>query len=524
MVKTFIGAAAALLLAGTAAAQTNFEEAFARIRDKPEFKHSFFGVEVYSVPRGKVLYAYNADKLFQTGSTAKAVTTGTSLELLGPDFRYRTPVYRTGPVVNGVLKGDLVLVASGDPNLSSRLQADGTLAFVDEDHNYGGFGSGLVPGDPAMPLTKLAERVKAAGIHRVEGRVLIDIGLFAEDGREMGSGVYKSPIVVNDNVIDLVLTPGAPGAPATMRQSLTVPYLRFVNHVATVGKGGDTALSRSEKALPGGVTEVTLTGHIPNDRGDYFQPYPVPSPTRFAATLFAGRLAAQGVTVAGGNGFAGPVAKGGYPAANKVAEWVSAPLIEDVKVTLKTSQNLHASLMPYVWGGTLNPGKGPADWRGFALEREMLRKAGVDASGIMQANGEGSALFSPDFMAHFLAYMAGRPTFRKYHDAMPLLGRDGTLKDLMVDSPAAGQVWAKTGTHMGPNPLADGLIVNAKALAGYTTSPSGELLAVAIYLNNVPIQASPRDPTATMAAISRVTGTTLAEIAAAAHLYPIEGK
>jgi D-alanyl-D-alanine carboxypeptidase/D-alanyl-D-alanine-endopeptidase (penicillin-binding protein 4) len=515
-----------LMLPATASAQATFEEAFASIRDRPEFVHSFFGVEVYSIDRKQILFAYNKDKIFQTGSTAKALTEGTSLELLGADYRFHTPIYRTGPVGNGVLKGNIVLVGSGDPNLSNRLQPDGTLAYIDEDHSYGGFESSLIPGDPAAALGKLAAQISAAGIRRIEGHVLIDASLFEEGGREMGTGIVRSPVVVNDNVVDLVVSPGAEKGPATLKPSLIVPYLRFVNRVTTGAKGSDTAFDRSEKTLPDGTIEITLRGHIPSDRGSYVYAYPVASPSRFAAALLIARLAEHGVTVAAPAGTkpAGDSFKAAYTPQNKLAEWVSAPLSEDVKVTLQTSQNLHASTMPFVWGGVLAPGAGAADKRGFALARAMLNKAGVDHSGIVQVNGEGGALFSPDFIARFLAYMAGRPTYRIFHDALPVLGRRGTLKAILPDSPAAGHVFAKTGTHMGPNLLGDGLIVNAKALAGYTTTPSGENVAIAVYLNNVPIDASIDDPDAARAAIARVTGTTVAEIAAAAHLLPIAGK
>ncbi len=518
---------ATLLLPGAASAQAKtFDEAFAAIRDRPEFVHSWFGVEIYSIDQKKVLFAYNGQKLFQTGSTAKALTEGTSLELLGADYRFHTPIYRTGPIVNGVLKGNIVLVGSGDPNLSNRLQPDGTLAFADEDHSYGGYDSRLIPGDPALALAKLAEQVAAAGIKRIEGHVLIDASLFEEGGREMGTGVTRSPVVVNDNVVDLVVSPGTENGAAVVKPSLTVPYLRFVNRVTTGPKGGDTALERSQKMLPGGVIEVTLEGHIPSDKGSYVYAYPVASPSRFATALLIDRLAQHGVTVAApaGPAPAGDAFKASYTPQNKLAEWVSAPLKEDVKVTLQTSQNLHASTMPFVWGGVLAPGEGPADYRGFALESAFLKKAGVDASGIMQANGEGSALFSPDFIAHFLAYMAGRPTYQLYHDSLPILGRRGTLKNILPDSPAAGHVFAKTGTHIGPNPLGNDIMVNAKALAGYTTTPSGEHVSIAIYLNDVPVAANLNDPNDVTEAIAKTTGNTLGEIAAAAHLLPIATK
>src|SRR5205807_5605556 len=109
-----------------------------RIMDRPEFAHSSFGIEFYSIDSGKVIYERNASKLMVPGSTTKLVTEGTALELLGGDYRSHTYVYRTGPVnKKGVVEGDLVLVGSGDLNLSGRIQSDGTLAYEDMDHSYG---------------------------------------------------------------------------------------------------------------------------------------------------------------------------------------------------------------------------------------------------------------------------------------------------------------------------------------------------------------------------------------------------
>ena len=73
-----------------------------------------------------------------------------------------------------------MLVASGDPDLSGRLQPDGTLAFADEDHSYGGFDSKLVAGDPVAPLNDLAQQIAAAGICRIDGQILIDASLYPE--------------------------------------------------------------------------------------------------------------------------------------------------------------------------------------------------------------------------------------------------------------------------------------------------------------------------------------------------------
>src|SRR5688572_4293980 len=108
------------------------------ILNRAEFRHALFGIEIYSLSDDRVLYSLNRNKLFVPGSVAKVVTEGVTLELLGADYRFRTPIYRTGPISrDGVLTGDLVLVASGDPNLSNRVASADTLLFENQDHAYG---------------------------------------------------------------------------------------------------------------------------------------------------------------------------------------------------------------------------------------------------------------------------------------------------------------------------------------------------------------------------------------------------
>src|SRR5258707_1335282 len=131
--------------------ESSLSQRIQKVISRPEFAHANFGIEFYSLDTGKVIYALNADKLFVPASTTKTLTEGALLAKLGADYRFHTRVYRTGPIdKHGALKGDLILVASGDPNLSNRVQPDGTLAFVDHDHSYNG---------PALPGDPLAEDV-----------------------------------------------------------------------------------------------------------------------------------------------------------------------------------------------------------------------------------------------------------------------------------------------------------------------------------------------------------------------------
>ena len=253
-----------------------------KVIGRPEFAHANFGIEFFALDTGKVIYALNAGKMFVSASTTKILTEGALLAKLGADYRFHTRIYRTGPIDSkGKLKGDLILVASGDPNLSNRIQPDDTLAFVDEDHSYQG---PAVPGDPLVVIKQLAKDIAARGIRKLEGRVLVDTTLFPDGPREGGTNVIMSSITINDNVIDLIETPGVKeGDPVTIQSSPQTSYLHFVNHLTTSPAGTKPSFNSPGVATnPDGSVVVTLSGSLPVGTSPQPATFAVPAPTKFA--------------------------------------------------------------------------------------------------------------------------------------------------------------------------------------------------------------------------------------------------
>ena len=485
--------------------------------NRPEFAHSSFGIEFYSLSTGKVIYQLNPNQLMVPGSTTKLLTEGTVLYLLGGDYRFHTRVFATGPVKkNGTLEGDLALVAGGDPNLSGRIQADGTLAYEQSDHSYGGVDSkGL--GDPLLVIRELAAQVAQKGIKAVKGRVLVDTMLFPEGSRELGTNVVISPIVVNDNVIDVIASPGdKEGAPVNLQISPQTSYISFINQ-ATTGKADTKADLNytAEKTNPDGTRTVTVTGSLPLGKPYGMAAYPVPEPSKFAATVLTEALRAKGLSIQLALTSPAPDFKAtaaNYEPENLLAEHLSPPLKEDVKITLKLSQNLHASMGPFLLGALVAHKKDKIDQAGFDAEHDFLKKAGVDLTAAAQSDGAGgNALFTADFMVRYLEFMSKQEQFDDFYNDLPILGRDGTLSKIQVNSPAAGRVHAKTGTYAVYDALNKDLMVTGKGLAGYVDTVNGERLAFAAYANNVPVKLDEHD------AIQKVVGEALGEIAAAAY-------
>lgn len=507
----------------TALAQPHsaFTEKVRQIMSRPEFAHANFGMEFLSLQSGSVVYALDPHKLFVPASTTKLLTEGTLLAKFGPEHRFRTPIYRTGPIgLDGTLRGDLVLVASGDPNLSNRVRADGSLGFENLDHSYGG---APVPGDPLVVIRNLAQQVVAKNVRRIEGRVLVDTALFKDTQWQRDTEVVISSIMVNDNIVNLLIKPGRNvGDPTVLEASPQTSYVTFINHVVT-GPARKPVRFRKSKVLENedGSLVVTLEGNIPQaPRGTHI-PFFVPSPTRFAQTVLREALASLGVEIRDGERSRheelDPVKlEHFYVPENRVAEHVSPAFAEEVKVTLKVSQNGHAFMGPYLLGALIAKDKEKPFDAGFGIERAFLQSAGLNLAEASQGDGAGgdpADLFSPDFMCRYLAYMATLPHFETFLAALPVMGRDGTLVDVQVKSPAAGHVYAKTGTYGNDDMLNGVVMLSTKGLAGYLTTASGHKLALAVYVNHV---RTSDDPDLGLPEVDDI-GNTLGEIATAAY-------
>ena len=109
-------------------------------------------------------------------------------------------------------------------------------------------------------------------------------------------------------------------------------------------------------------------------------------------------------------------------------------------------------------------------------------------------------MVTPQATVTLLRAMASRPDFAAYEAALPVLGRDGTLaRAVKPDSPARGHAHAKTGTYWVDNDLSGKTVLTSKALAGYLETASGRPLILAVFVNNVALDAPRADHTVSQA-------------------------
>ncbi|MFO0887801.1 MAG: D-alanyl-D-alanine carboxypeptidase/D-alanyl-D-alanine-endopeptidase [Isosphaeraceae bacterium] len=392
-----------------------------------------------------------------------------------------------------MLHGDLILLAQGDPSMGGRTGEKGSLRFKDDDHTYAGGNphSEIVEGDPLAGLDHLARDVRAAGIRQVQGEVIIDDRYF-EAAESTGSGPSRvSPIVINDNVIDILIDPSASaGSGARVEFLPATQFLSMDAQVETV----ESTLSPSIEIRSLGPRQLAVRGKVPAGHRRLLRIQEVEEPSSFARAVFIECLRRRGVAVSASPLAANSTAS--LPEPREVARlprvgvYTSPPFREFLKVILKVSHNLHASTLPLLIAA--RHGERTLEV-GLRRQGEILKGLGIDPATVCFAGGAGGSradFATPRATVQLLRAMAARPDAAAFSSALPILGRDGTLvRAVDRDSPARGHVHAKTGTYTVENELTGKALLTSKALAGYMETAGGKPLVFAFFVNNVGLDA-----------------------------------
>src|SRR5947209_7055064 len=199
----------------------------------PELQKNLWGVQVVSLPDGKVLYQHNADKLMQPASNTKLFATAAALALIGPDYKFQTTVEAAAAADSkGRLAGDVYLVGRGDPNLSARV-----LPFKDRTE---------LQGSTTQALEELADQVVKAGVKQVDGEVIGDDTYYVwefpdgwtRDDLQWDYGAPVSALTVNDNSVFLDIAPGEKvGDGAAIKLDPVSDYFQVNNRIVTTPPG-----------------------------------------------------------------------------------------------------------------------------------------------------------------------------------------------------------------------------------------------------------------------------------------------
>ena len=441
-------------------------------------RQGFWGIEVVRLSDGEILYSRNPQRLFQPASNMKLFTTSAALTTLGPDFVFRTTVESPALPDSAGRVPDLILVGRGDPNLGSRVVP---YQFKSPER---------IPAD--QDFEKLADQLVARGVREVTGNLYADDTYYVYQPYGTDWGVddltwsYGAPITAlafNDNSLKLQITPAA--AAGARAQILLEPgngYYRVVDDVKTTASGipAKVAINR----FPGSM-ELDVWGHVPAGSDAVDEGISIQNPPLYIGAMFRKLLEQRGVKVDGQvvvreTTPAQAFVQAAPQAAERrvvLAEHDSLPLSQDIKVTLKVSQNLHAEMLLRTLSrvqdhqGTLEDG--------LDLLKSFTRKIGIPPEGVQFAGGSGlsrETLVTPDALIRLLEFMARAPNFQPFYDALPVSGVDGTLADRFRHTVLEGRVHAKTGS-----------MEHVNALSGYMDLPRGRRLAFVIIGNHQPL-------------------------------------
>jgi serine-type D-Ala-D-Ala carboxypeptidase/endopeptidase (penicillin-binding protein 4) len=469
------------------------EELRARIEEvlrQPGLAPAEVAVKVASLDTGRVLYEENANKLIRPASNLKLYTWAAALDRLTPDYHFLTSIYASArPDSTGTIKGDLTVYGRGDPSIAAR--------FNNGDYN--------------KAMDDLADRITAAGVRRIEGDVVGDETYLS--GAPFGSGwewedlqwwygAEVSALSVNDNSIDLLVKPGAEaGAQCAVSTGPPTPVVSIVNRTTTTARGTPANLS-VYRALGENVIEVG--GSLPVDNRGYNESVAVSHPARLFVDMLRSSLLRHGVVVAGRaravDAHTGDFVSSPSAGLVEIASMPSPSLGVIAAQTLKPSQNLYTELMLRTLGRVAGGANSrlPSDQAGLEVVKAFLRQAGIDADSVVLTDGSGLSrrdMVTAAATLQLLTYMSRHRYANVFRDALPVAGVDGTLKNRMKKTPAAGNVHAKTGT-----------LSSVASLSGYATSAAGERLVFSIMVNNYPeaeaseIRRSPLDAIAVLLA------------------------
>jgi len=450
----------------------------------PRAQHAIWGISVVELATGASLYAENADKLLQPASNTKLFTTTTTLALIGPDYKFLTTVESDKrPDKRGLVEGDVLLVGRGDPNLSGRV-----LPYIKKTER-------ITP--HTRLLEELADQVVESGVKVIDGNIVGDDSYYvyeryaegwAFDDMMWDYGAPVSALTVNDNLVFASLKPAErAGEAALLTLDPYTSYYNVRNLVKTTARGTERNVGIVRE--PGSL-DLTFWGTIPvGDPGDD-EALAVDEPATANAQFFRLLLQQRGIVVKG-NARARHAEVWNYPPPQKdqalmaqptatptrviLAQHQSAPLIEDLRVINKVSQNLHVEMMLRLLGKLRGPSGSISG--GLDTEKKFLtEQVHIDPAEFWLFDGSGlsrSDLATPHAFTQLLQYAYAQPWAAQFRATLPIAAEDGSLSMRFKGTFAADHVDAKTGQ-----------LGEVNSLSGYGITKRGNNIAFSVIINH----------------------------------------
>ncbi|MEZ4426044.1 MAG: D-alanyl-D-alanine carboxypeptidase/D-alanyl-D-alanine-endopeptidase [Gemmatimonadota bacterium] len=441
-------------------------ERVAAIIDRPPFDQMHWGIVAKDLHDGHLLLSLNAHHKFAPASNMKVLAGAAALSALGPEHRFRTPAFATGPLSGGTVRGALVVVGSGDPSFSDAFHPSWRT-----------------------PFDRLADSLLAVGARRFDGPLVIDVaawdstsvpGSWMVEDLGWSWGASGGAFVVAGGQVALTLdAPSTVGAEVPVRSEPRLASGRLELDVRTAAT--DTAIVHSRPLGENG--RIRLSGRVP-PRWRRTLRIAQGDPVRVAGELLYQVLTERGIRFDGGLAFAwereaelpGGCAAGriaSCPAAHRLATLTSPPLMELLDAALGPSDNW---IMDQLTRALAQSSTGTGGWEqaGDAVAEELGRAYNVLAYDVDVVDGSGLSAYNlatPRALVDVLTQIRIRPEGERFRRALAEPGEAGTTLSGRLGS-LGGRVFAKTGS-----------LTHTNSLSGYLVRDNGRELVFSILTN-----------------------------------------
>jgi D-alanyl-D-alanine carboxypeptidase/D-alanyl-D-alanine-endopeptidase (penicillin-binding protein 4) len=453
-----------LLLFNMCCSQSELTQVLKEFTQSTEFQSAGISLLITDLKTGSRIIEHNPYLSLPPASTTKLFSSFAALEILGPEYRPKTRIYREGIIVDSILKGNIWIRGGGDVSLGSR--------FFQGSGNIGDF------------IISWVDSLKKQGIKRIEGKIISDGSAFGyggvPDGWNWGDignyyGAGPSGVCVYDNSIRYSFKTGSTAGIATVLTSCfpEVANLNFHNFIRSENVSDDHSY------IYGGPfsNDRFGIGSLPLNRSNYVVRGSLPDPEDQLAQEFTKELIRQGIQVSQGSA---SVRK------DHLQKWATYGLGFDLlfthqgqkmadilKLTNMRSINLFAEglvcLVGYEKNGNGSTESGLKEiekyWSNYFDTRGLYLK---DGSGLSRSNGISAYHFCE------MLKVADKSTLKPFFiSSLPVAGRSGTLFNFCRNQAGEGRIVAKSGT-----------MSKIKSFAGYIETKSGNRLAFALILTN----------------------------------------
>lgn len=422
--------------------------------------HASVSLCVANANTGELMIDYNSVISLTPASVLKVITSAAALEMLGPDYTFKTTVGYTGKINKrfGTLRGNIILHGGGDPALGSQYFSD----------HYGDF------------VNSWISEIKKLGIKRIKGKIITDDSyydyfpvpskwLWEDEGNYYGAGAYG--LSVYDNSYDVHFQTFYEGAPAIIKDVIPEECrIQLSNFLISAGNTDEGYLYSAPYSTTGWVA-----GKIPINQKDFILKASINDPPLLLAKVVTKKLKSSKVNVTGAPSTFRSDHKFQNEKVNPVTETISPSLAEIVSVLNHESVNLFAEHLIKELGKKFKNNGSTAS--GSEVITEFLLNSGIDINGLFIEDGSGLSpinAINTRELVRLLVFMKTKGKyFNEFYASLPDAGKNGTLKNYFKDPVFDSHLKAKSGS-----------MTRVRSFAGYFTTKSGKEMVFSIIINN----------------------------------------